>query len=190
MISKTTIFPAVLAAAIFLAPAGAPTSSAQTAGLLESPALITSAGQSGDAPIATVLFKKAEIPATYEKLATAKSLENQKTLVLVIGASLKGLGAAGLDVGKENERLAGLVAEAKKKNIAILCLHVGGEARRGDLTDEMAGAYIPAAKAALVVKSGNKDGLFTKICQAGNIPLVEVEKTLDAVEPLKKLFGK
>lgn len=156
----------------------------------EPPILITSAGQSGDAPIASMLFKKADLPATFEKLAVEKNLDGPKTLVLVLGASLKGLGAAGLDAAKENARVAGLLAEAKKRNIPVLAVHVGGESRRGDLTDDMAKAFLPAARAALVVKSGNKDGLFTKLCQAGGIPLVEVEKTLDAVEPLKKLFKK
>jgi hypothetical protein len=154
------------------------------------PILITSAGQSGDAPIASMLFKKADLPATFEKLAVEKNLAGQKTLVLVLGASMKGLGAAGLDAAKENARVAGLLAEAKKLSIPVLAVHVGGESRRGDLTDDMVKAYLPAARAAVVVKSGNKDGLFTKLCQAGGIPLIEVEKTLDAVEPLKKLFQK
>jgi len=161
-----------------------------TAPLFIPPALITSAGQSGDAPIATMLFKKAEIAATYEKLATEKNLDGPKTLVLVLGASMKGLGAAGLDADKENARIAALIAAAQKKGIAILGLHVGGAARRGDLTDQMVGTFLPSAKAAIIVKSGNKDGLFSKICKDKNIPLQEVEKTLDAVEPLKKLFGK
>jgi hypothetical protein len=167
-----------------------PVLQAQTPPVFEPPVLITSAGQSGDAPIASVLFKRSEIGATFEKLATVANLAGPKTLVLVIGASMKGLGAAGLDTAKELERIAALLAEAKKKNIRILAMHVGGEARRGELTDQMVAAYLPSAQAVLVVKSGNKDGLFTKICQDKAIPLIEVEKTLDAVEPLKKLFKK
>jgi len=158
--------------------------------LFNPPVLITSAGQSGDAPIANMLFKKAEIAAAFEKMATEKNLDGPKTLVLVLGASMKGLGAAGLDAAKENARITGLIAAARKKGVSILCLHVGGESRRGDLTDEMIASYLPAAKAAIVVKSGNKDGIFTKISKEKNIPLREVEKTLEAVEPLKKLFGK
>jgi hypothetical protein len=69
-------------------------------------------------------------------------------------------------------------------------MHVGGEARRGDLTDQMVKTFLPAGKAAIVVKSGNKDGLFTKLAKEANIPLIEVEKTLDAIEPLKQLFKK
>jgi hypothetical protein len=39
-----------------------------------------------------------------------------------------------------------------------------------------------------VVKSGNGDGFFTKLCQPRNIPLVEVEKTADVQIPLQKAF--
>jgi hypothetical protein len=185
MIRKTS--PIFLALIVLLAPA---VLGAQTNPVFEGPVLMTSAGQSGDAPIASVLFKRAEIGATFEKLATAKNLDGQKTLVLVIGASMKGLGAAGLDADKEIERISALVDGAKKKGIAILCMHVGGEARRGDLTDQLVTKFLPAGKAALVVKSGNKDGLFTKLAKEAGIPLIEVEKSLDAIAPLKQMFKK
>jgi len=163
---------------------------AQTSPVFEPPVLITSAGQSADIQLASVLLKRAEIAATLVKMAMAKDLDNQKTLVLVLGASMKGLGAAGLDTNKEKERIAALLIEAKKRGIPVLGLHLGGEARRGRLTDEMIDEYLPAVRSVIVVKSGNKDGLFTKICRAKNIPLIEVEKTLDAVAPLRAAFTK
>jgi len=158
--------------------------------LFEQPALITSAGQSADGMQALVLAKKAELKADLIKMASAKDLENHKSLVLVLGASMKGLGAAGLDTNKEKERIAGLLAESKKRNIPVLCLHIGGESRRGQLSDEMITDYLPSAGMAIVVKSGDKDGLFTKICKAKNIPLVEVERILDVVGPLKAAFNR
>ena len=156
--------------------------------LLEQPLLITSAGQSADVHLASVLAKKAELTSTLSKLATPEDLENIKTLVLVIGASLKGLGAAGLDVAKEKKRVNLLIEEAQKKNIPLFCLHLGGEARRGQLSDEFISAFLPYAKMAIVVKSGNKDGIFTRICYENNIPLIEVEKTIYALEPFKQAF--
>ena len=185
---KAVLVTVVLAAVAAYAAAG--TGPVQTAPVFEPPALITSAGQSADVQLASVLAKRAEIEATLGKMSAAQDLEKYKTLILVLGASMKGLGAAGLDTDKEKERIAGLLAEAAKRGIPVLCLHLGGEARRGDLTDEMVAAYLPSAKSAIVVKSGNKDGLFTKICREKNIPLVEVEKTLDAVAPLRAAFGK
>jgi len=156
--------------------------------LFEQPLLITSAGQSADVHLASVLAKKAELTSILSKVATSEDLENIKTLVLVIGASLKGLGAAGLDVAKEKKRVNLLIEEAQKKNIPLLCLHLGGEARRGQLSDEFISAFLPYAKMAIVVKSGNKDGIFTRICYENNIPLIEVEKTIYALEPFKQAF--
>ncbi|OGD28358.1 MAG: hypothetical protein A2Y56_11620 [Candidatus Aminicenantes bacterium RBG_13_63_10] len=164
------------------APAG------RTEGVFEQPILLTSAGQSADVQLANVLIKKAGLSCTLGKLAADKDLEGHKTLILVLGASLKGLGAAGLDMAKENARVEGLLAAAKAKNIPLLCLHLGGADRRGQTTDEMTAAYLPQARMAIIVKSGNQDGFFTKICQSHNIPLVEAEKTIDAADPIKKAF--
>ncbi len=154
----------------------------------EPPLLITSAGQSADVQIAGVLAKRAGLSAVLSKEADGDELESIKTLVLVIGVSMKGLGAAGSDPDQEKARVMALAEAARGKNIPLLCLHLGGEARRGELTDQMIEAFIPRAQMVIVVKSGNKDGLFTKICTEKNIPLIEVEKTVDAQEPLQQIF--
>jgi hypothetical protein len=180
-----TVLAAVLAGFIF-----SPSLPAQNPQTFEQPILITSAGQSADAQLAGVLAKKAELKADLVKMAAAKDLAGHKTLVLVLGASLKGLGAAGMDTAKEKDRIQSLLAEAKAKAIPILCLHLGGESRRGELTDEMIAAYLPAAKMAIVVKSGNKDGLFTRVAKDKGVVLIEVDKTLEAVEPFKQAFKK
>jgi hypothetical protein len=156
--------------------------------MFEQPVLITSAGQSAEVQLASVLAKKAGLTSTVIKTATADNLEGQKTLVLVIGVSMKGLGAAGLDAAEEKERIQKLISKSQDSGIPILCLHLGGEARRGELTDGFIKDFLPSSQKALVVKSGNKDGLFTQICEKNNIPLIEVERTLNALEPLKNSF--
>jgi hypothetical protein len=156
--------------------------------LFEQPLLITSAGQSAEVQLASVLAKRAELEAALSKLAVAEELEGFKTVALVIGASLKGLGAAGLDAAEEKKRVSLLVEEAQKREIPILCLHLGGEARRGQLSDEFIAAFLPCAQTAVVLKSGNKDGFLTAICEKNDIELIEVEKTIDALQPLKQMF--
>lgn len=163
-------------------------SARETAGFFEQPLLITSAGQNAEVQLAAVLAKRAGLNYTLSKLATARELETMKTLVLVLGASLKGLGAAGLDMDKERERVTALVTEAQKRNIPILCLHLGGESRRGQQTDDLIAEFLTPARLAIVVKSGNQDGFFTTVCQKKNVPLIEVGKTADALEPLRKAF--
>jgi len=154
----------------------------------EQPILITSAGQSAEVQLASVLAKRAGLEATLSKLATVEELTDKKTLVLVIGASLKGLGAAGLDVDEEKKRVRSLIEEAQAQDIPLLCLHLGGGARRGQLTDDLITSFLPSAQMVIVLESGNQDGLFTRICEENNIPLIAIEKTIDVLDLLKRIF--
>jgi hypothetical protein len=162
----------------------------EAGGPFEPPLLITSAGQNAEVQIAAVLAKRAGLDYSLSKLAGPKDLTGRKTLVLVLGTSLKGLGAAGLDIDKENARVDALVVEAARTKTPILCLHLGGEGRRGQQTDDLMAKLLPLARQVIVVKSGNADGFFTKICQARGIPLVEVDKTVDAQAALLAAFKK
>ena len=159
--------------------------------VFEQPVLITSAGQSAEVQIASVLAKRAGIAATLDKLASAAVLQKDppKTIILVLGVSMKGLGAAGLDTEEEKSRISALVKEASKQSIPILSLHLGGEARRGELSDALIEEYIPISSAVLFVKSGNSDFLLSSICQKHSIPWYEVGRAAEALAPLKKLFG-
>jgi hypothetical protein len=152
------------------------------------PLLITSAGQSPDVQLAAVLARRAGIEHTLSPLAAPSELADFQTLAIVVGASLKGLGAAGIDTNKEKERVRSLLSEAARRNIPVLLLHLGGEQRRGELTDELITEYLPSAQWALILKSGNQDGLFTRICGEKNIPLHELDRTADGTEVLKAAF--
>jgi hypothetical protein len=187
---KNRVLSSWIAVAVLWAAAAGAFPSREEAGRFEQPLLITSAGQNAEVQIAAVLAKRAGLDYTLAKLAGPKDLGGMKTLVLVLGTSLKGLGAAGLDVDKEKARVDALVAEAKKAGTPILCLHLGGEGRRGEQTDDLMAGLLPLARGVIVVKSGNADGFFTKICRAGNIPLVEVDKTADAQAALQQAFQK
>ena len=154
----------------------------------QGPLLITSAGQSPDVQLANVLASRAGIEHTLSPVAAPAELANFKSLAVVVGASLKGLGAAGIDTNKEKERVAALLAEAARRKIPVLVLHLGGDRRRGELTDDLITAYLPSAQWALILKSGNQDGLFTRICNEKKIPLHEVDRTADGTEVLKAAF--
>jgi hypothetical protein len=139
--------------------------------VFEQPILLTSAGQNAEVQLVSVLAKRAGL-----------------TYTLSIGASMKGLGAAGLDVKQEKTRITDLVKAAQDKKIPIFCLHLGGEARRGQLTDELITLLIPLSQAVIVVNSGNQDGIFTRLCEEHNIPLVGVNRVVDALKPIKDAF--
>jgi hypothetical protein len=186
---KTGTFMLMIFALIMLSIGIHSRESAESLPRFQQPLLITSAGQSADVQIAGVLAKRAGLTSQLSKNATYQELGEAKTLVLVIGVSMKGLGAAGLDLDQEKTRVMELIEETQKRGIPILCLHLGGEARRGEISDNAIQDFLPYAQMVIVVKSGNKDGLFTKICTDKNIPLLEVDRTADVQEPLKSMFG-
>lgn len=154
----------------------------------EKPAMLTSIGQSADVQMAKALLKKSGIESGFNPLLVAEELKDEKTLILAIGGSSKGLGAAGIKVEDEIARTEKLIKSAKEKNIKIIGLHIGGESRRGDLSDKFVMAAAPHSDHLIVVADGNKDGVFTKISQEKNIPLDLSPKISTAVEPLKKVF--
>ena len=156
----------------------------------ETPVLITSAGQSADVLMAKVLATKSALDFTLDKTATPDKLKGQKSLILVCGGSTKGLGAAKIDKEQELERVQDLIREAKKQNLPIIALHIGGKSRRGSLSDFF---NVPVAEAAdflIVVKTGNEDGLFNKIAKEKEIPLELPEKIVAVTEILKTIYAK
>ena len=70
----------------------------------------------------------------------------------------------------------------------IIGLHIGGEARRGELSDRLL-MRLSLRDYFIVVEEGNKDGLFTKLC-GNKIPLDIVQKISQIGEPLAAAFLK
>ncbi len=163
------------------------------------PVLITSCGQSPGANSMNVLARRAGVEYTLKEDATAKDLaaKKYKTLIIVTGASNKGMGAAGVSIDDELKRAEALIAEARKQGMTVIGAHVEGMSRRaqgaapGDNTDEMSiDAVCPKANFMIVRKDGNEDGRFTTISKTKKIPLVLFEKNLELVDVLKGIFAK
>ncbi|MBP7706242.1 MAG: hypothetical protein KA243_03250 [Candidatus Aminicenantes bacterium] len=165
----------------------------------ELPVLVTSCGQSIGPTTIKVVLQRLKMQYDIDPLATPETLKAKpyKSLIITMGASLKGMGAAGIEIEDELARAAALVAEAKKLGITVIGAHIEGMKRRsqgaaaGDTTDEQSiDAVAPNAAILLVLKEGNSDGRFTAISLAKKVPLVEFEKTTDLIPTLEKLFAK
>ncbi len=170
----------------------------------EQPILITSIGQSAGAAQAKILAMKAGLDFVYEQRASLDDLEGMKTLIVVMGASSKGLGAAGVDIDVEIEWATELFDRAQELGIAIIAMHIEGSARRGPMSDQINTTFAPLADY-LIIKgaateeeaadlnlneaaNGNIDGLFTTIAEENEIPIAFVAMTLDVVVVLEDLF--
>jgi len=173
------------------------------------PVIVSSCGQSPGPALLKVLFMKMKLehePKAYEinPLATADDLIKMKeagtpyrTLIIVMGASLKGMGAAGISIDNELVRTKKLIEEARNQGITLIGAHIEGMKRRsqgasaGDNTDELSiDAVAPASDLLIINKAGDEDGRFTTIADEKNIPIVFVEKNLELLEELKKIFTK
>lgn len=159
-----------------------------TEAIAEQPVMLTSVGQSADVQMVKALMDKAEIAYEFNTVVKPEEMEGIKTLVLAVGGSSKGLGAAGIKAEEEIERTKQIIAKAKEKNMTILALHIGGEARRGELSDQFVHAALPDADYIIAVEEGNKDGLLTKLAAESGIPMDTVTSIAQAAEPLKKAF--
>lgn len=161
-----------------------------SAGMCSTPAILTSIGQSADVDIANTLCTKAGIEVTMNKNITGADLpDNCKTLILAVGGSSKGLGAAGIDADQELARTDALISAAKEKGIVVLALHTGGSARRGTLSDSFITPAFQGCDAAIVVSEGDSDGLMSGILSGNGTPAIYVDNTAGTLDALKTAFG-
>jgi len=165
----------------------------------QAPVLVTSCGQSPGPLKITVFLKRLAVAYEYKTDATDKDIATKKykTVIVVTGASLKGMGAAGVSMKDELVRTAALLDAAKKQGVLIVGAHIEGMARRaqgadaGDNSDEQSiDAVCPKAQLLLIRKDGDEDGRFTAIAKQQNIPMVAFEKNLEIEGVLKALFGR
>lgn len=194
----TPVVFAVSIAAPFSLAAQEPPFTAQT------PILLTSCGQSPGPSLVKAFLGRLGLEHELVELARAEDLvaaqrggKPYKSLIVVTGASLKGMGAAGVSMADELARINALLAEAKRQGISIIGAHVEGMARRaqgaapGDTSDEQSiDAVMPKAQVMVVRADGNEDGRFTALAQAHGIPLILFEKNLEMGDVFGRLFGK
>lgn len=193
---KTIMKMAVVLTALLILPQFV---SAQIAG---QPIMLTSCGQSPGPVRLKIFIQRLNLQFEYKEMATAKDLVDAKnagkpfkSLIIVTGASLKGMGAAGVSVDDELRRTEALIAEAKKQGIKVIGSHIEGMARRsaeaaeGDNSDELSiDAVCPKSDLMIIKNEGDSDGRFTTISKTKNIPMYGFELNNDITAVLEKIF--
>ena len=157
--------------------------------LFETPVLVTSFGQSADTSMMDAIMKRSGVKDyAYNALATDADVKNYKTVIIVCGASSKGLGAAGISEADETARAEKIMAAIKETNPAVIMAHLGGSMRRGTLSDKLTDMVLEVAKYMVVVEDANFDGKFTQYAQEKNIPLTFLYSVKDGMEVFPPLF--
>ena len=127
-------------------------------------------------------------------LLTASEVEEGAVVFVVVGASTKGLGGAGTDINKETTRANEFAAAVKEGKLTIISLHLGKQARRGDLSDGII-EIVEKASAVMLISDdgegtgGNYDGFMGNIAKVNSIPAYCYSKATGMVAPLKYLLG-
>lgn len=159
-----------------------------TEAFAEGPVLLTSSGQSADYSMVGTMMKNINIEHTVNNVATSADLGDAKTVIVAVGGSSKGLGAAGVDADGEIARLTELLEAAEAAGLSIIVTHTGGEVRRGDLSDKFIAPSFAFADYAIVVAEGDADGMMSGICAAAGIPFASIEKITDLGTALPVAF--
>lgn len=188
-----------VAAAGGQASAQAKPAAAPAAARAQAPVFLTSCGQSPGAVTVGVFLRRLQIDYDLKETGSVKDLAAKpyKTIIIVTGSSLKGMGGAGVSIDEELSRAGALIAEAKKRGLVVIGAHVEGMERRaknaapGDNSDEMSiDAVCPKARLLIVRKDGDEDGRFTALAKKFNVPVEFYAKSLELNTVLKGVFGK
>ncbi|MDR7870240.1 MAG: DUF6305 family protein [Tissierellaceae bacterium] len=156
---------------------------------LEGPVYLTSVGQSADVSMLDALMKKVGVEYTFNSTAKADDIKGSKTIIIASGASSKGLGAAGISADEEKARAQEILDFCKAEDITVIMAHLGGVARRGELSDQFADMVMDYSHGILMVEDGNDDGKFSDFAENKNIPITLVNTIADCMDPLKVMFG-
>lgn len=188
----------VTAAAVLLgsvAVQGAISGAAPVKGQL--PLLITNAGQGPGAKMARLLVQRSGAVTDFDYNAEPKPADLQKrpykTVMVVLGSTAKGLGASGITIDQEVERLNATIAEARKLKLQVVAVLLEGKARRGKpggADERCIDAIAPFAQYLVVKKDGNADGRFDVIAKKTGAPLTIIDDAMDLGEVVKRMYAK
>ena len=156
----------------------------------EAPVLVTSFGQSTDGSMIEQVMKRLKtVSYSYNPTATGADLDGVKTVVIAVGNSTKGLGAAGISQEQETARAKEFMAAVEKKGVKVILCHIGGATRRGSLSDAFADMVLPLSSYMVVKEDGNEDGKFTSYASLNSIPITLVYGSKDTVDAFRLIFN-
>jgi len=163
----------------------------------QTPLLITNAGQGPGAKMSRLLLQRTGVVSDFDYLAEPQPADLKtkpyKTLMVVLGSTAKGLGASGITIDQEIDRLNAMIAEAKRLKLQIVAVLLEGKSRRGKpggADERCIDAIAPFANYLVIKKDGNEDGRFDAISKKTGAPLTIIDDALDFGEVVKAMYTK
>lgn len=159
-------------------------------GIFGTPILLTTAGRSTDIYVTQTLMRQAGID---DVLTAPNAIPQEVTsyygaLVVAVGASEKGLAAAGQTMEEELVYIQAVLDAAQERGIPVLALHIGGYSRRGELTDSLLQEVFPRADGALILEEGDPDGFMLALLEENGVPANYIQEPIDAIPVFQRIF--
>lgn len=156
-----------------------------------SPFLLTAAGQTPDVLMVKIVSERSKLDFKYQALAKTDDLAGVKSVLVVMGVSMKGLGSAGIKLDEEAARVLRLLDEARKSGLPVIGVFAGGAGGRGgrdQLTDSLLAQVAPKVDYLVVIRSGDKDRFLVGIAEKNKIPLTYMETIVDMNKVIPGIF--
>lgn len=152
---------------------------------LNNPILITSIGQSIDFMMLEKIFDEHDIEYDGLTKASSDDLVQYQTLIIVVGASEKGMNYSDMTLKQEFKRIEDITHYHDSSDLEIVLVHMGGKNRRGEFSDKMIKQLFPISDMILVVEHGDYDGIFSDYAHENNIWYANPKN----INALKDIFG-
>lgn len=166
----------------------------------ETPFMITNAGQGPGGKMGRLLIKQAKtleidqdfyyVDVPYAADVTERPY---KAIVIVIGSTDKGLGATGITIDEEIDRVNEVMKTANEAEIPVIAVLLEKD-KRSDIptnaNERCIDAVCPLSSMMVIIKEGNADGRFDKIKEEHNVPLVIIDSAMDFKNLSTEIFVK
>jgi hypothetical protein len=156
----------------------------------EEPVLITPLGQNPDGLMVRVVLSKIGIENDYLELASDADLNHRyHSVVMAVGVSYKGMGAAGLNYNDEINRTRKLVCEAVKKDCPIILAYFGENPGREKRTHQLIKLVAPRSDYIIAKRNESNDKYFTEITRDNKITLISVDNLAQLENIFKNIYN-
>ena len=128
---------------------------------LPQPVLVTSFGQSPDSMLAREMFAKMGVEFTFESFADPALIADHKSVVIVVGTSIKSLISIEIDPDKELERCQ-MFSDSIPDDIPVVAVRMGSSQAHTDFSDDIISTAVAPADIVVVTNSSDDSGSIKK----------------------------
>lgn len=167
---------------------------------IKGPIMITNAGQGPGGKMGRLLVSRTGTLVEDEDFyyvdvpyAADVDARDYAAIMIVIGSTDKGLGATGITIDQELDRVNEVMARANEVGVPVIAVMLEKD-KRSDIStnanERCIDAVCPGASWMVVIKDVNLDGRYDAFKAANGTPLTLLDNSMDFIELAKQAFGK